>query len=391
MPAEGGEGVTVDWLGLPQTAWRSAALQLPWLTSLQALRHVHPACRAALSPWGPLVQEWRQLQYSREVQLQEWSIPAPHDSAMDLGVSADGRLAVVGGGNDFTLCVRDLVSRQATSILEGHTSVVLSVAVTPDGNTAASGGSDETVRVWDLRCGTCTAVLAGGHTSGITGLDVTPDGTRAVSGDYDGTMTIWDVKTQLAVGALSQCQGGARRNVVWDVVLREDGGWAVTGSADGRLRVWDLDQMQCVAALEAPDPVVRADGQTPGREVSCVAATPDLRVIAAGSYDGTVRMWEVAGKLRAGQQPAHTRTLHVSSAEYLVGVLGLDMSLDGSRVVAGGYDSKLSVFDDKGGQAVCGELGSWLRCVGITAGGRYAVCGARDGALSVWDLDQHLV
>jgi WD40 repeat protein len=39
---------------------------------------------------------------------------------------------------------------QCTSVLEGHTSVVTSVSVSPDGKQVVSGSDDKTLRVWDL-------------------------------------------------------------------------------------------------------------------------------------------------------------------------------------------------------------------------------------------------
>jgi hypothetical protein len=65
--------------------------------------------------------------------------------------------------------------------LEGHTSWVESVSLTPDGRTAVSGSGDETVRVWDLRTGQCLRTLEG-HIGGVWSVSLTPDGCTAVSG-----------------------------------------------------------------------------------------------------------------------------------------------------------------------------------------------------------------
>jgi hypothetical protein len=78
--------------------------------------------------------------------------------------------------------------------LEGHTSWVESVSLTPDGRTAVSGSGDETVRVWDLRTGQCLRTLEG-HIGGVWSVSLTPDGCTAVSGSGDKTVRVWDLNT----------------------------------------------------------------------------------------------------------------------------------------------------------------------------------------------------
>ena len=53
----------------------------------------------------------------------------------------------------------DIVQPYCT--LEGHTSEVRSVAVSPDGSTIASGSDDRTVRVWSLADGSLLHTLYG--------------------------------------------------------------------------------------------------------------------------------------------------------------------------------------------------------------------------------------
>ena len=52
--------------------------------------------------------------------------------------------------NPHTHTLRDLQSHAHVAVLEGHTSNVKSIAVTPDGRRAVSRDSNGAVRVWDL-------------------------------------------------------------------------------------------------------------------------------------------------------------------------------------------------------------------------------------------------
>jgi len=91
--------------------------------------------------------------------------------------------------------------------LEGHTSVVESVSMTPDGRCAVSLSDDRTLRVWDLELGRCLRVL--GVDKQIKrvkwkpyalsprpdGVSITSDGLRAVSTSDDMTLRVWDLET----------------------------------------------------------------------------------------------------------------------------------------------------------------------------------------------------
>ena len=55
--------------------------------------------------------------------------------------------------------------------LEGHTSLVRSVAVSPDGKWTASGSEDKTVKIWDLETGECRATLEG-HEAAVRSVSV---------------------------------------------------------------------------------------------------------------------------------------------------------------------------------------------------------------------------
>ena len=78
--------------------------------------------------------------------------------------------------------------------LEGHTDLVNSVALTPDGRRALSGSKDKTLRLWDLDTGACLKTLEG-HTDWVHSVALTPDGRRALSGSGDKTLRLWDLDT----------------------------------------------------------------------------------------------------------------------------------------------------------------------------------------------------
>src|SRR5258706_15232019 len=78
--------------------------------------------------------------------------------------------------------------------LEGHSGLIHSVLVTPNGRLIVSGSADKTIRVWQLDSGRLLHTLEG-HTASITSLAVTPDGRSIVSGSLDKTIRVWDINS----------------------------------------------------------------------------------------------------------------------------------------------------------------------------------------------------
>src|SRR3984957_7876257 len=78
------------------------------------------------------------------------------------------------GSCDNTVCVWNVNSGECDSVLNGHTSTIISLYVLPDGR-LASGSCDNTVCVWNVNSGGCDSGL-NGHTSTIILLYVLPDG-----------------------------------------------------------------------------------------------------------------------------------------------------------------------------------------------------------------------
>ncbi|CAD8081023.1 unnamed protein product [Paramecium primaurelia] len=87
-----------------------------------------------------------------------------------------------------------LKKRQQQAKLDGHTKEIISVCISPDGNTLASCSFDNSIRQWDVKSGQQQAKLDG-HTRNFRSVNFSPDRNTLNSGSKDQSIRLWKVKT----------------------------------------------------------------------------------------------------------------------------------------------------------------------------------------------------
>jgi len=149
------------------------------------------------------------------------------------------------------------------------------------------------------------------------------------------------------------------------LAVTPDGLTAVSGSWDKTLKVWDLKTGRCRATLKGH-----------AGSVWGVAVTSNGLTAVSGSSDKTLKVWDLkTGRCRA--------TLKGHAEVYVVAV-----TPDGLTAVSGSWDKTLKVWDLKTGRCratLKGHAGS-VWGVAVTSDGLTAVSGSSDKTLKIWDL-----
>jgi WD40 repeat protein len=124
------------------------------------------------------------------------------ESVTALSLSADGRLALTGGGQSVIrrdngrfvqsglVHLWEMATGRRLRTFAGHQGAVTSVCLSFDGRYALSGSTDATVKLWEVAGGQCLRTFAG-HADAVTSVSLSADGRYALSGSADHTLRLW--------------------------------------------------------------------------------------------------------------------------------------------------------------------------------------------------------
>mmetsp|Transcript_9394 Transcript_9394/g.57327 ORF Transcript_9394/g.57327 Transcript_9394/m.57327 type:complete len:750 (-) Transcript_9394:942-3191(-) len=179
--------------------------------------------------------------------------------------------ALVSGSRDKSLIVWDLNTMGILETLEGHKEQVSCIAISSSG-TVVSGSLDGTLRIWDRS--TCLTVLEG-HAGPVLSAAFLPSG-DLVSGSGDKTIKVWRDGRCMATLA-------GHTDTVRSICIFGNIGF-LTASHDCTLRLWSFTGKEMLVMT----------GHT--GLVYSLATLPGLDLVASGSEDNTVKIWNSKGK-----------------------------------------------------------------------------------------------
>ncbi|AFZ14813.1 WD40 repeat-containing protein [Crinalium epipsammum PCC 9333] len=155
------------------------------------------------------------------------------------------------------------------------------------------------------------------------------------------------------------------KNAVRVVDFSPDNQIIASGSDDGTIKIWQRNGV-----------FIKTLNQ--GGKVYGVSFSPDGKIIAAGSDNGTIKIWTLEGK---------SLKIFKDNTIYT-----LSFSPDGKIIATAGRDGKVKLWNVNGSliKTLTGHQGS-VYTVNFSPNGKIIASGSNDGTIKLWKLDGSLI
>jgi polar amino acid transport system permease protein len=308
------------------------------------------------------------------------------------------------------------------------------LALSPSNSLVAAAAQDGTVHVWEIPADFTTSLPAdfdvaeqvpwtahklAGHKKAVIAVAFTADESALVSVSNDGELYRWDLVDVLggsgrsAAGTSFALTGGPFTDADWNAtasmlaVVAEDGGLQVVDAASGQalqsidaggsgyavalsddgslvasadedtVQVWDVQSGELLRAIEGYWRDEKEDTWIGHQEpVTSLAFSPDGQLVASGSADTTIVIWDIESGESQTKSEGHWAT-----------VTTMVFSQDGDFLLTGGRDNKVRNIRAAGGKSTASYEGH-LSAVSDAAYGPLPdaiVSTGDDGTMRVWE------
>jgi WD40 repeat protein len=183
------------------------------------------------------------------------------------------------------------------------------------------------------------------------------------AGSRRGEARVWREE-----GKLLHLAWQAHTDTVRALAFSPDGRTLATGSWDGTIKLWDIESGALLWTSWFTD------------NIESLAFAPDGRTLASGGDDATVQLWDARGG-------THRQTLSGHSGP----VFALAWSPDGSLLASGGVDEGIRLWELSGAQpgpgarTLTGHI-DWVLGLAFTPDGTQLASGSWDGTVRLWDV-----
>ena len=249
--------------------------------------------------------------------------------------------------------------------LTGHLGSISALAIASDGKTLISSSYDCTLKLWDLETGANLGTITG-HRDAILALTTSQNG-QVVSASVDGIVKLWYPNQAWKSKTLIAHQ---KAKVSIAVAFSPDGQMIATGSDDQTVKLWESQSQALVQTLTHP------------RGINAVAFSPDGEMLASGSSDNSVHLWNVKTGKHWGQLQGHLRDINA-----------LAFSPDGEIIASGSSDNTIKIWQVRTQELLHTLYGhsDWVRTLSLSwaisqPNHLILISGSADQTLKIWEV-----
>jgi len=217
-----------------------------------------------------------------------------------------------------------------------------------------------------------------GHNGWVTSIATTnaaPD--MILSASRDRSIISWKISKDHRSDSFNEHYGQAHKRLtghshfVQDVAISVDGQFALSGSWDSTLRLWDLQTGRTTR---------RFIGHT--RDVLSVAFSADNRQIVSGSRDKAINLWNTLGQLKF--------TITEDGHKEWVSCVRFSPNLQTPLIVSAGWDKLVKVWNLNQCKLRTNLIGhtGYVNTVTVSPDGSLCASGGKDGTAMLWDLNE---